>query len=89
MKKNMSRKKTIAVKTILNEINALLALPTISQDAKQVLCSHLEEVLMETKNYRGFNDLKWRQEGCQKWEEQGRPEDKTPFMGEEYTRVYF
>ena len=82
--------KTIAVSDVAGRINRMLATgDKISQDAKQILCSLAEEVLMDTDNYKGFEFLRWRHGGCEAWKAAGMPEDKTPFMGPEYDRRYF
>ena len=59
-----TKRKTIGVSEIKQKVNRMLKVPGISQDAKQILSSLMEEVLMETGNYKGFGF-------------NGNPEDKT------------
>ena len=81
--------KTIEVKKIKNRINSDLANDAISEETKKHLGSLLETILVETKNYRGFNFLDWINGGCQKWREDGEPADKTKYLGSEYSRIYY
>jgi hypothetical protein len=85
----MKRRKTIEVAKILGLVNAKLALATLSQDEKSVLCSLLEDVLMATENYHGFNFITWLEGGYERWVEAGKPEDRTPFLEPEYDRRYY
>ena len=89
MIRNKTQRKTIGVKTIQEEINRLLALDTLSEEKKSVLCHLIEEVLMSTHNYRGFNYIDWINKGYKQWEIDGKPKDTTPYLGREYSRVYF
>ena len=52
----MRPRRTIAVNDIRNRVNATLALPLdrVSRDAKVTLCCMIEDVLMSTGNYKGF-----------------------------------
>jgi hypothetical protein len=74
--------KTIAVATIRDKINRMLAVPlkTLPTEQKQVLCSLAEEVLMETKNYRGFQFINVPAE---------RAANLGPDDAEYYNRRYF
>ena len=81
--------KTVNITSLKAKINRLLAIPDVKQDTKAVLATLLEEILMESGNYKGFNYHKWLNGGHQDWVKDGEPEDKTPYYGEEYTRVYF
>ena len=85
-------KKTIEVSVIKEEINRLLALETIPEETKKTLCTFIERVLMDTKNYKGFNYVKWWSEGgFKEWQSAGSPDfpEKQKYMGPEYRRIYF
>lgn len=48
-------RKTIAVKELVQDVNAKLALSTLTQGEKEVLCTFLANWLHKTGNYRGFS----------------------------------
>ena len=51
----MAKRSTIKVNDVVQRVNRMLSVgDKISQDAKQILCSLAEEVLMDTGNYKGF-----------------------------------
>jgi len=53
----MSRKrKTVEVEKLRKEINRLLALKSLDMSGKEALAHVLEDVLLDTGNYKGF---KW------------------------------
>lgn len=71
-------RKTVSVDSLKTEINRLLALdPTrITVDQRKILSHLLENVLMESGNYRGYGHLHWMKEGgYEQWREAGQPED--------------
>jgi hypothetical protein len=74
--------KTIAVATLRDKINRMLAVPisNLPTDQKQVLCSLLEEVLIETENYKGFEFINMSAERARSLD----PEDP-----DYYNRRYF
>lgn len=84
-------RKTIEVAKLKERINGYLARKEISQDEKKSLCILLESVLMDTGNYRGFNQTYWLDKGFDEWKAAGRPNfpEKDKFLGPEYDRVYF
>ena len=51
--------KTIEVKKIREYVNDRLECDTIDRDTKIVLCNMLEDILMATNNYHGFNYVYW------------------------------
>ncbi len=86
----MAKRMTIKVEEIKDRVNKILALPNIDQEVKSGFCVFLESILIETKNYNGFNSLTWLNGGCHKWKEDGSPKDiKAKYMGLEYDRFYF
>lgn len=90
MKKFTSKVKTVKVEDLREFVNDKLESPFVSQNAKAVYCQMIEEILMATKNYRGFNYTKWaRLGGYEKWIEDGKPADNTPYLGQEYDRFYY
>jgi len=86
-------KKTIAVKTILDGINRQLhhSNDKLTQVEKAVLCTTLETILFDTKNYNGYNNTYWLETGFNLWLEDGKPDfpKKTEYIGKEYDRVYY
>jgi hypothetical protein len=50
----MRKRKTIEVTYLKDEVNRYLKNAMLSQQEKKALCFLLENVLMETNNYRGF-----------------------------------
>lgn len=96
---NMSKKhrKTVDISYLKLLINLRLEIP-LPQEAKKSLCDLLEDVLMRTGNYKGFNHLYWMKHGSKEWGEAGKPEgpEKDAFIyglggkaDHEYDRVYF
>lgn len=87
----MARRMTFRVSELKDKVNGMLAKDTLDQKAKASLCSLIEDVLMETDNYRGFNDIYWMDKGFDEWKAAGEPDfpEKQKFMGLEYNRHYF
>ena len=86
----MSKRKTIPVEEVKKRINARLAEKDLPVEAKKHLASLLEVILMTTDNYKGFCHLEWyREGGFERWEAAGKPEDKEPFLGDQWRREYF
>jgi hypothetical protein len=52
----MSRK-TVEVGKLLNNANKFLAAPDSTADGREAVCSFIEGVLFETKNYEGYRYL--------------------------------
>ena len=65
-------KKTIKVVDLKNQINKMLAQKTVSNQEKKQLCILLEGVLLETDNYKGFNNNFWLEKGCELWNSPNR-----------------
>ena len=61
----------------------------MTEDVRGGLILALEEVLHNTANYNGFTNYGWANGGCERWEKDGRPEDKTPYYSQENKRIYF
>jgi hypothetical protein len=53
----MTKRKTIEVSKVLNMANHFLAAKNTNADEREAVCSFLESVLFETKNYVGFRYL--------------------------------
>lgn len=93
----MAKRKTFDVEDFKRWVNSVLALPTQdnphvpSQDTKSALCTALEKVLMDTGNYKGFQNIYWSDIGCTLWRDAGEPDfpEKQKFLGPEYDRCYF
>jgi len=82
-------RKTVDIQWLVETVNQKLALTTISQAAKAQLCCFVEEILMETGNYHGFNYLQWMHNGFEQWQADGEPEDRDPYIGQEFDRFYY
>lgn len=52
----MKPRKTVNVERVREKVNSMLARPLkhVHRDSKVTLCCLIEDVLMETGNYRGF-----------------------------------
>lgn len=89
----MKSRKTVEVDWLKKMINADLENEKLTEDTKKHLCTLLENILVKTGNYRGFNYLKWINGGFTKWEMDGRPTptDKNyqKYLGDEYSRIYY
>lgn len=72
----MKARKTISVELLKNELNARLALSTLGENEKMVLCEVMEMVLHEARAYRGYNDNYWTTKGYKEWMAVGHPEGK-------------
>jgi len=85
----MAKRKSFNVQEFKDWANSALARPELGQEAKSALCTAVEKVLMDTGNYHGFNSNTWLSGGCAAWEQAGKLDDRTPFLGLEYDRHYF
>jgi len=91
------RLQKIEISVLVARANNTLANPKISQGEKKGVCCLLEEVLMATKTYRGFNYVHWLAGGCKEWlacVELGTVKEddfntKQKYLGEEYSRMYY
>ena len=85
------RKKTISVFWVQDEINRMLSLDTLDQKQKIILCTLLERVLMDTKNYAGFGYNTWLNGGFDHWKKDGEPDfqEKDKYLMPEYDRTYY
>jgi len=83
--------KTIKISIIQDEINRLLSLDNIDEQTKITLCNFIEKILMDTKNYKGFNHIDWSNGGFDQWEKDGEPgfPEKSKYLSREYSRVYY
>lgn len=106
----MSRK-TVQVEELLREFNRVLSLPTsriyrdlpdgtpawrVATSERKGLADALEHILHKADRYRGFNSVKWTQEGgYEAWLAAGEPNDNRPFITDnpdatdDYRRVYY
>jgi len=77
------QRKTVTVKEVVELCNAMIAWPGRTQEEKRALRTVAENILYRTHNYHGFQYIKWAgPEGYDKWVEDGKPEDKTPYLGD-------
>jgi len=61
------RYSNIDINDLREYINNKLSSPFISQDVKFVLCNTLEEILMNTRNYAGFEFLNDKEKYTRKY----------------------
>ena len=52
------KRKTIRVEDLIDNVNCLLDLSTCSPDVRFGMIAILEQVLHDTGNYKGFNNIK-------------------------------
>lgn len=87
-------RKTIEVKKLRDMANGMLA-SEISQPEKRSICSLIENVLMDTGNYKGYNHNYWMEKGYRQWVDDGKPDfpEKEFYIygpnKDEYGRTYF
>ena len=83
----------MTVAELRGEVNRLLALPDsghVNADFRRGVAALLETFLHNTGNYRGFNYVKWNgPAGHARWVDDGRPEDKAPYLGDQTQREYY
>jgi len=60
-----------------------------TQKFKAGICSMVEHALMRANRYDGWNNIRWLSSGFTDWIADDSPEDKEPYMGAEYDRVYY
>ncbi len=85
-------RKTVDVEFVRDLANKLMALPdsaVINSGYRMGVARVLEAVLHETDNYAGFNYKEWLDTGCTKWNNDGRPENKADYLGDETRRHYY
>ena len=83
-------RKTIDIKSIKEEANRRMAMNGISDEAISGIFCFVSGILHETGNYNGFNFVEWAKEGgCEKWIADGRPEDNTPYLGNQKRRFFY
>ena len=85
-------RKTADVSRILETANAMLAAPDTSYnnaDVRKGVARLLEATLHETDTYAGFNYLDWMQGGHDRWVNDGKPADTTPYFGDQTRRHYY
>ncbi len=83
------RRKTIQVEWIRTEVNNMLAISTCSPAERDAMASVLTAILHHTDNYRGFNYTEWVQGGHDQWKADGKPNDNTPYLGDQSRKVYY
>lgn len=75
---------------IIDEANAMLANPEITQSQKTAICCLLDSILMSNKRYSGFQNIYWLEFGAHEWYEAGaKIPDIKKFLGPEYDRRYY
>ncbi len=82
-------RKTIPVCDVVDVANKMLAAENKSDDFRWGVIALLNSIQHATDNYNGFNYISWLEGGCNRWHEDGSPEDKTPYLGAETKRFYY
>jgi hypothetical protein len=79
-------RKTIRVEDIIDKINYLLQSegPHVNDSYREGLCDIAETILHRTDNYRGYTYIEWKNGGCRRWEEAGKPEPADEYMYGKY-----
>jgi hypothetical protein len=86
------KRKTYEVEKLRAYVNKALANDHWTAEQKQAMAFLLESVLMDTGNYRGFNYLKWVDEGgYEAWLADGQPDfpEKDKYLGDKMRRRYY
>lgn len=77
---------------ILNAVvmaNKIFADRSVCQQGKRALSTLIENMLMDSKMYAGFNYIYWMDKGHSEWVRDGKPEDNSSYLGYEYDRHYY
>lgn len=90
----MSKRKTVDVAYLVERCNKMLRLDTVSDDFRKGVSSVLESVLHHTGNYKGYNYIKWCDEGgWQRWREDssraGADLPTDTYIGNKTRRFYY
>ena len=86
----MPVKRTITINFLREYVNKQLSLEINSEDYRMALCLLIEQVLLTTAQYKGFQFYDWRHGGRDKWIQDGSPTDtKQQYLGPEYKRIYY
>jgi len=81
-------RKTVRVEDLKDRINNEIR-HGVTVEARLTLATVLATILHETGNYKGFNYVEWIEGGHSQWLLDGRPEDKSPYIGDESLVVYY
>jgi len=84
-------KKTVQVEAIRERVNNLLTIDNehVTADFRKGAASVLETVLHAANAYRGFQYNAWSEGGYTRWQADGEPKDKTPYLGDQTKRYYY
>ncbi len=82
-------RKTMNIDEIVKKFNNFIGNESISQESKKELCILLEDILQSANNYNGYNNICWINGGWVAWVNDGKPEDKKPYMKNEWSRIYY
>ncbi len=93
----MAKRKTFNVSEILVEANKQLARKDAeaTEEFKKGVCVMIERILINTKNYNGYNYNLWSNGGFDAWQKAGEPDfpEKEKYMysdhGGCYDRYYY
>ena len=91
----MYKRKTASIQEIKNTVNLMIAAPKGTREGRLALGVFLSSLLLETGNYHGFNYLEWlhrcehEKSGLARWIEDGKPDDTTPYLGDQSRVEYY
>lgn len=90
----MRQRKTIEIVTIKDTVNRMIAAPKSTAEGREALSVFLSSVLLEIGNYHGFDYIEWLRRGkdgrsgYERWVNDLRPTNTTPYLGDQ-TRVEY
>ena len=88
-KNDVTNAKKAIVEILRQKVNYRLADKRLSQEVKAELCVMLSSMLSEVDSYHGFNYIYWLNGGYDAWVKDGEPYPNTPYLGNEYDRIYY
>ena len=80
--------KTIKVKELIIEINRILSLDNIDQSEKKALCYILENILLKTKNYKGYLYPELFTPQCTQWKKDNPDKQLSEYIKNDFNREY-
>ena len=82
-------RKTLPIKDLIERANAIMAKDQPAPAHRMTIFSFVQDILMDTGNYRGFNYIHWAESGCKQWRADGEPDDLAPYLGDQSKRFFY
>jgi len=77
-------RKTWPIEDLKKRANRYMRNPQLSREEKDIIQGFISDILYHAGQYKGFGYIEWSKDGgCQRWMDDGRPADKTPYLGED------